>query len=83
MIPKDDVGGVRGIGLLEAVHKLVSQIINLRMAEAIEFVDEVHGFRKGRGTYTAVGETKVRMQLVTCSLQTVYQIFLDLRKAYN
>jgi len=29
IIPKDDVGGIRGIGLLETVHKLISQIINL------------------------------------------------------
>ena len=31
IIPKDDKGGVRGIGLLEAVHKLISAVINLRM----------------------------------------------------
>ena len=44
IIPKDEVGGVRGIGLLEVIHKLISQIINLRMAEKIKFCEEVHAF---------------------------------------
>ena len=29
IIPKDDKGGVREIGFLEAIHKLISTIINL------------------------------------------------------
>ena len=59
IILKDDVGGVRGIGLLEYIHKLISQIINLHMSNAISFCKEVHGFRKERGIYTAIGETKI------------------------
>ena len=58
MIPKDDVGE-RGIGLLEALHKLISNIINGRMVDVIEFCDEIYGSRKKRGTYTAFGETKL------------------------
>ena len=44
IIPKDDVGGVRGIGLLEVTHKLVSCVINMRIQEAVSFCEEVHGF---------------------------------------
>ena len=29
LIPKNDKGEVRGIGLLESIHKIISQIINL------------------------------------------------------
>ena len=83
VIPKDDCGGVRGIGLLEAIHKLISQIINLRMSGVIQFCAEVHGFRKKRGTYTAIGETKILMQMATCRNETTYQIYLDLRKTYD
>ena len=83
IIPKDDVGGVRGIGLLEVIHKVVSQIINLRMATAITFLEDVHGFRRKRGTYTAIGEAKVRMQMAIGESKTIYQIYLDLRKAYD
>ena len=83
IIPKDDTGGVRGIGLLESIHKLISQVINLRMATSIQFCEEVHGFRKQRGTFTAIGETKIRTQMATCNSETLYQVFLDLRKAYD
>ena len=83
LIPKNDRGEFRGIGLLESIHKIVSQIINLRMAKSITFSEEVHGFRAKRGTNTAIGETKVRMQMVSMSSETTYQIYLDLRKAYD
>ena len=55
----------------------------MRLAEAIDFVDEVHGFRRKRGTYTAIGERKLRMQRAVCESKPLYQIYLDLRKAYD
>ena len=83
IIPKDDKGGVRGIGLLESIHKLISQIINIRMGNTIKFCEEVHGFRRRRGCFTAIGETKLKMQISACQSDTIYQIYLDLRKAYD
>ena len=83
IIPKDDKGGVRGIGLLESIHKVVSQIINIRMGDTINFCEEVHGFRRKRGCHTAIGETKLKMQIAACQSDTLYQIYLDLRKAYD
>ena len=44
LIPKNDKGDVRGIGLLESIHKIVSQIINIRMGKTINFCEEIHGF---------------------------------------
>ena len=44
IIPKDEKGGVRRIGLLENIHKLISQIINLRLGNRIQFLPKVHGF---------------------------------------
>ena len=83
IIPKDDKGGVRGIGLLESIHKLISQIINIRMGNTIDFCEEVHGFRRRRGCHTAIGETKIKMQIAASESDTIYQIYLDLRKAYD
>ena len=83
IIPKDDKGGVRGIGLLEVIHKLISQIINLRLGSCIQFLPEVHGFRRQRGTYTAIGEAKIRMQIGACTSSPLYQVYLDLSKAYD
>ena len=83
IIPKDDKGGVRGIGVLEVIHKLVSAIINQRMSKVINFCKAIHGFRKKRGCFTAIGEAKMRMQRAACKGITLYQIYLDLRKAYD
>ena len=83
IIPKDDKGGVGGIGLLETIHKLISAIINLRISLTVEFCEAVHGFRQRRGCFRAIGETKIRMQKAACEGTTVFQIFLDLRKAYD
>ena len=74
IIPKDDVGGKRGLGLLETLHKLNSQITNLRMANSIIFSQDVHGFRRQRGTFTAIGEVKLRMQMATCKSKTICQV---------
>ena len=72
IIPKDDNGGVRGIGLLETIHKLISQIINIRISGTVDFCDWVHGFRRERGTHTAIGEAKLRMQRASYKSETVY-----------
>ena len=83
IIPKDDKGGVRGIGLLEAIHKLVSCVINMRIQKAVRFSEEVHGFRAKRGCITAVGKAKIRMQIAACKNETTYHLYLDLKKAYD
>ena len=44
LIPKNEKEEVRGVGLLESIHKIVSQIINLRIAEAVHFCEEIHEF---------------------------------------
>ena len=63
MIPKSTPGQFRSIALLEVIHKLVSEICNRRIQRGIEFDDAIHGFRRGRGTGTAIMEAKLLMQL--------------------
>ena len=79
--PKDDIGGKRGLGSLETLHKLNSELINFRMTNAINFCQDVHGFRRRRGTFTAIGEVKLRMQMAACKSETLCQVYLDLSKA--
>ncbi len=83
LIPKGASGQYRGIALLEIVYKLVSSIINRRLASTVKFHDAVHGFRAGRGTGTAIIEAKLRMQLAQRSTKPYYMVFLDLKKAYD
>ena len=40
--------------MLESIHELVSQIINIRMAKAMKFRREVHGFRRYQGAHTQI-----------------------------
>ena len=48
----------RGIGILDTVWKLCSNIINRRRIEEIKYHDSLHGFRGKRGTGTAILEEK-------------------------
>jgi hypothetical protein len=76
-------GGTRGIGLLETIWKVCSSIINRHLQESIPFHEALHGFRPGCGTGTASLDAKLRMQLAHILGIPLYQIFLDLSKAYN
>ena len=83
LIPKSAPGEFRGIALLEVIYKLCTTIIAQRIQDRVKFHDSIHGFRRGRGTSTAIIETKLRMQLAYRQQRPYYQIFLDLRKAYD
>jgi hypothetical protein len=84
LLPKPD-GDYRGIALLEVIYKLISSIINRRLAKALsrKLHDGIHGFRTSRGTGTAIMETKLLMQLTQRSNKPLHMIFLDLKKAYD
>jgi hypothetical protein len=82
LIPKGS-GGRRGIGLLEICWKVISKIMDFRMKEGIDFDDSIYGFRAERGTSTAHIEAKLQMQLSCVRQQTLYQVFIDLVKAYD
>ena len=45
--------------------------------------DALHGFRAGRGTGTAIMETKLLAQLRSRMDEPLFMIFLDLKKAYD
>jgi retron-type reverse transcriptase len=83
VIPKLNNSGHRGIGLLETIWKLCTSIINRRLTRAIHLHDDLHGFRRGRGTSTAIIEAKLAMQLAHRSPNPYYFVFLDLTKAYD
>ena len=71
------------MGLIECGHTLNSDIINLRMMNFISFCKEIYGFRRRRGKFAAIGETKLRMQMDTCKSETLCQVYLGLNKAYD
>ena len=83
LIPKAQSDKFRGIALLEAIYKLCSSIIHVRLQNAIEFHPGLHGFRMQRGTDTAILEAKLQMQLAAREGDPLFQVFLDLTKAYD
>jgi hypothetical protein len=82
LIPKGS-GGFRGIGLLEVAWKVVSVIIDARLKDEIQFHDLLHGFKAERGTVAATIEAKLLMQNTCAQRKALYQIFIDLAKAYG
>ena len=82
LLPKSD-GGVRGIGLLDVIWKLVTAIIDRRVSSNVQYHDALHGFRAKRGTGTAILEAKLFQQLARIHQVPVYEIFIDLKKAYD
>ena len=71
------------IGIIEVLWKLVEIIINKSLKYSIEFCNALHGFRSGRGTGTTTIEEKPLHKIDVMWQQTLYDIFLDIHKAYD
>jgi hypothetical protein len=83
LIPKDEPGKFRGIALLEVLYKLCATIIHERLSAGIVFHEAIHGFCHDRGTATAALEAKLHMQYCMQQSLPLFQVFLDLTKAYD
>jgi Reverse transcriptase (RNA-dependent DNA polymerase) len=82
LIPKPS-GGIRGIGLLETVWKVISLIINARIISATPFSNTLHGFRANRGTGTAILEAWLNLDVSIQQGLPLHHVFLDISKAYD
>jgi Reverse transcriptase (RNA-dependent DNA polymerase) len=82
LLPKPD-GGVRGIGLLETIWKIISIIIKDRLVDSNTCDDSLHGFLPTRGTSTAIIEAKLKLDTTIATGTTSFQVFMDLSKAYD
>jgi hypothetical protein len=80
LLPKDG-GYFRGIGLLDPCWKVMEKIMVCRMG-AIDFHPCLHGGMPKRGTGTATIEAKLQ-QLAWVKQEPLYQVFVDLHKAYS
>jgi hypothetical protein len=81
LLPKGN-GEYRGIGLLDPFWKVVEKIIVAWLA-LIQFHDSLHGRLSKRGTRTARIKAKLHQGLAWRDQCALYQIFIDLKKAYN
>ncbi len=81
LLPKGG-GNFHGIGLLDPCWKVVEKIMVRRMA-IIEFHPSLQGGLPKHGTGTATIEAKLVQQLAWIEQEPLYQVFVDLRKAYD
>ncbi len=81
LLPKGG-GDYRGIGLLDPMWKVVEKIMVAQMS-CLELHDCHHGGLPRRGTGMAIMEVKLNQQLAWVNQAPLYQIYLDLKKAYN
>ena len=54
-----------------------------RLSHGIQFHDALHGFRKKRGCGTAILECQLEQEWAMYQAQLLFQVFLDLTKAYD
>jgi hypothetical protein len=72
----------RGIGLLNPCWKVVEKIMVCWMG-AIDFHPCLHGGMPKRGMGTAMIEAKLAQQLAWVEQEPLFQVFVDLHKAYD
>jgi hypothetical protein len=81
LLPKGG-GDYRGIGLLEPFWKVIEKIM-VAWLLSVKFHDSLHGGLPGRGTGTATIEAKLHQSLAWHDQCPLYQIYVDLKKAYE
>ncbi len=81
LLPKGG-GDFRGIGLLDPFWKVVEKIMVCQLG-SIEFHPCLHGGLPRRGMGTVIIEAKLAQQLAWIEQEPLYQVFDDLRKAYD
>ena len=80
---KKGTGDFWGIGLVKFIWKMSTVILNHNLGMNITFHDILHRFQYGIGVGTALLEAKLPQQLTAMGEEVIYNILLDLHKAYN
>ncbi len=81
LLPKGG-GDYCGIGLLDPIWKVIEKVMVSRFS-ALKLHDCLHGGLPQRGTGMAIMEAKLQQQLAWAEQEPLYQIYLDLWKAYD
>ena len=82
LIPKGNVY-FRGIGLVEVIWNTVTEILNHCMMAAIQYHDTLNKLFTRIGKGYASLEDKLIQQLMAMREELIYEIFLDIHKAYD
>ena len=58
-------------------------MVNFILKRSVVLPNNLHGFRKGRGTGTAALEANLAQQLAGLAHKSLFQVFLDVCKTYG
>ena len=83
LIPKPGKEEMRSIGLTDSIWKICSRVIANRINDTVKWHKSIHGFRNSKGTGTATLEVKLMASLSEHKGDTIFQVFLDLKKAFD
>ena len=75
--------GYRYIRLVETIRKVCTPIVNSWLQSSVVLHDVLHGFIQGGRTGTAIIEAKLDQQIAGIVHEPLFQVFIDVRKAYN
>ena len=63
--------------------KVCATVVNFWLRRGVILHDNLNGFRGGRRTGTATLKAKLDQQLAGLAHDPLFQVFLDIRKAYE
>ena len=63
------------------IWNVCTSIVNIRLQSSIVLNDVLHGFRQGKGTWTAIIEAKMEQKVAGIVHEPLFQLFVDVRKA--
>ena len=76
-------GEYRWIGLLKVVWKVCATAVNCWLKRSVTLHDALHGLQAKRVTGMSTLEAKLAQQLAGLAHETMFQVFLDVQKAYD
>ena len=58
-------------------------VVDFRLKKSVVLHDALHGFRTRRGTVTETLEANLAQKLAEITHEPLFQVFIDVRKAYD
>ena len=71
------------IRLVDIVWKVYAPVVHYQLKRSVTLHGTIHGSRAGRGTGTETLEEKLAHQLAGIAHESLFQISLGVRKAYD
>ena len=72
-----------GIGIVYVAWKVCTTLVNFKLRQEVILNNALHGFRGGWVTGRSTLEEKLSQQLAGLSPKHLFQVFLDIHKAYD